>query len=282
MTVPSSILDMDPGLSEWCILHGYRGSIAHGMWEPSSRPDSIDDKDTMAVCVPPIETYAGCGDFPTIDQGHKGYFREYANQGTREIKEGEWDVVVYEVRKAIWLLMMGNPNMLSLLWLPQGQYLYPAKDTDQSMRAVAGRALIQERDLFVGRHVYQSFTGYAKDQLYKMEHNSTQGYMGEKRKALVEKYGYDTKNAAHLVRLLRVLIEFLQDGFFRVDRGGVDATELLAIKHGEWTLVEVEDEATRLFRRAEDMNDRSTLPRRPDEKKIQELCVDIVTSVWGG
>lgn len=33
--------------------------------------------------------------------------------------------------------------------------------------------------------------------------------MGEKRKQLVAKHGYDTKNASHLIRLLRMGMEFL-------------------------------------------------------------------------
>ena len=46
--------------------------------------------------------------------------------------------------------------------------------------------------------------------------------------------------AAHLIRLLRMGIEFLRDGEMRVDRGGLDATELLDIKHGTWTLEQVQ------------------------------------------
>lgn len=57
--------------------------------------------------------------------------------------------------------------------------------------------------------------------------------MGERRKALVRRHGYDTKNAAHLIRLLRMGIEFLQSGELLVDRSGHDAGELLAIKRGE-------------------------------------------------
>ena len=51
-----------------------------------------------------------------------------------------------------------------------------------------------------------------------------------KRKRLVEQYRYNTKNAAHLIRLLRIGIEFLRDGELIVDRGGYDAQDLLAVK----------------------------------------------------
>jgi uncharacterized protein len=258
MSVPQAILDMDQGLGEWCVLHAYRGSVAHGMYQPSSEPDTIDDKDTMAVCVPPLDHYFG--------------LKDYGSRGTREIKHGEWDVVVYESRKMLRLLAQGNPNVLAMLWLPENMYI---------KRTPAGQMLLDSREIFVGRHVYQPFVGYAKQQLYKMEHGAHQGYMGDKRKALVEKHGYDTKNAAHLVRLLRMGIEFLRDGVLNVDRGGYDATELLAIKHGEWSLERVKEEAERLFRRAEDVYDRSSLPAGPDRERIGRLAVEMVETALG-
>jgi predicted nucleotidyltransferase len=257
MSIPGDVLARDKGLTDWCILHGYRGSIAHGMYEPSNQPNSTDDKDTMAFCVPPISCYFG--------------LEEYGSRGTREIKHHEWDIVVYEARKALTLLRQGNPNILSTLWLEPNLYIVV---TD------AGRLLLDNRDLFVGRHVYKPFVGYATQQLYKMEHGAFKGYMGEKRKALVEKHGYDTKNAAHLIRLLRMGIEFLRDGELNVQRH--DAAELLAIKHGEWSLERIKAEAERLFKRAEDVYDRSTLPVKPDREKVNQLCIEVVGAVHRG
>jgi predicted nucleotidyltransferase len=254
MSLPANLLREEKGLSDWCVLHGYRGSIAHGMYEPPTNPLSIDDKDTMAICVPPIGHYFGLS--------------EYGSKGTREIKHDEWDIVVYEARKAIRMLGQGNPNILSLLWLPSTSYI---------RRSPAGFHLLDNRDLFVGKHVYHSFVGYAKGQLHKMTHGAHQGYMGEKRKALVQQFGYDTKNAAHLIRLLRMGIEFLIEGNLRVDRGGVDATELLDIKHGHLSLEEVQSKAHQLFRLAEEAYVRSTLPQRPDAGRVNELCVEVVS-----
>lgn len=258
MPVPQDVLNRDRGLGPWCILHGWRGSIAHGMFEPSSQPNSIDDKDTMAVCVPPLDYYYG--------------LREYGSRGTREIVVDPWDIVVYEARKMIRLLAGGNPNVLALLWLPPNLYI---KTTD------AGALLVQRRELFVGRHVYKPFIGYATQQLYKMEHGAHKGYMGEKRKRLVEEHGYDTKNASHLIRLLRMGIEFLRDGELIVDRGGYDAQDLLAIKHGEWSLERIKAEADRLFKRAEEVADHSSLPLRPDPERVNALAVEVVSTALG-
>ena len=134
--------------------------------------------------------------------------------------------------------------------------------------------LLNNRNLFVGRHVYKSFTGYAYSQLHRMTHNAFEGHMGEKRKALVQKFGFDCKNAAHLIRLLRMGIEFLKDGELYVLRE--DANQLLEIKKGEWSLEQIKAEADRLFASAELAYQNSTLPAKPDFVKINRLSIDII------
>lgn len=107
-----------------------------------------------------------------------------------------------------------------------------------------------------------------------MTHLAFEGYMGDKRKKLVEKFGYDTKNGAHLIRLLRMGIEFLKDGELHVQRH--DAAQLLEIKHGEWTLDQVKEEAEKLFKRSEQAFDECKFPVRPDPKKVNSLCMEIM------
>jgi len=250
MKIPNEIIEK---MSEGCdpIILGYRGSIAHGMYVPPKNPTSIDDKDLMCICIPELNHYFGLNNF--------------GSGGTKEIKEKEWDIVVYEVRKFIHLLSQGNPNVLSMLWLAQNYYIQVSE---------AGSLIIQNRNLFVGKHVYHSFVGYAHSQLHRMTHNAFQGHMGEKRRALVEKFGYDTKNAAHLIRLLRMGTEFLVEGELHVLRE--DAKQLLEIKRGEWTLDEVLQEADRGFKMAEESYIRSNLPNNVDKEKVNDLCVEVM------
>ena len=253
MSIPKNIIESEPGLSNWCIMQCYRGSIAHGMYIPNTDPNSIDDKDAMAICVPPLDYYYGLKRF-----GNRG-------KGTKEIKQGEWDIVIYEAQKMIRLLAKGNPNVLMALWLEDKHYI---------KRTIAWDFVLDHRDIFSGKHVYRSFTGYAYGQLHKMTHHAKEGYMGEKRKRLVETFGYDTKNAAHLIRLLRMGIEFLTDGVLYVERH--DAQQLLEIKRGEWTLEQVQAEAKHLFASAEQAYIASTLPTGPDMGAINRLCIAVV------
>lgn len=258
MGIPKDIVRENRELNEWCIMSCYRGSIAHGMYVPSSDPSSIDDKDIMAVCIPPIDYYFGCA---------SGYFPV---NGTREIKRDEWDIVIYEARKMVHLLAKGNPNVLMALWLEPKHYIKVMP---------AWRIVLEQRSAFSARHVYRSFTGYAHGQLHRMTHYAFEGYMGEKRKRLVEQFGYDTKNAAHLIRLLRMGIEFLTDGVLYVER--YDAQQLLEIKHGEWSLEQVKAEADRLFANAEQAYINSKLPARPDMEEVNRICTEVVTMGLG-
>lgn len=233
------------------VLLSYRGSIAHGMYVPNSDPNSIDDKDLMGFCIPEDRFYFGLSHLEQV-----------------EVKHNEWDSVVYEIRKFTRLVVQQNPNVLSTLW---------NEDKYNILVESAGRQLLDNRHLFVSRQSYHSFTGYAYGQLKKMTALAFQGYMGEKRKKLVEKYGYDTKNAAHLIRILRMGIEFMNEGILYVDRGAKgDAPQLLAIKRGEWTLEQVKAEADSLFKRAEAAYDNCKLPPKVDTQRIDGLITEIV------
>lgn len=252
-TIPAEVLAYTEGLTRWNILLGYRGSQAHGTYVPSSDPDSIDDIDLMGVCVPPQEYYLG--------------MKEYGSRGTVDVTVGEWDIVVYEARKMISLLSKGNPNVLSLLWLDE--YFHVTQ---------AGQLLIDQRTAFLSKQMYHSFCGYAYGQLKRMKLGEFNGYMGQKRKMLVERYGYDCKNASHCIRVLRMGIEALSTGDITVKRP--DATELLEIKRGEWSLEAVQSEADRLFRHLERARDISKLPGDVDREFTNRLAVYVVQTAW--
>lgn len=236
-------------LTDDIILAGYVGSVAHGTYVLNTDPHGIDDKDVMSVYVRDLSYYIGLG----------------RGRDTREYKVREWDLVGYEIRKYISLLLKSNPNVMSLLWLPERNYIAGSN---------LGWALKESRHIFVSKKAYHSFTGYAYGQLKRMEHFRFEGYMGEKRKALVEKFGYDTKNAAHLIRLLRMGIEFLVEGKLHVERE--DACQLISIKKGEWSLERVKAEADELFKKAQEAYIHSTLPEEPDYEKAEKLLMNII------
>lgn len=232
---------------ECTILAGYMGSHSHGTYI-APKAGGIDDKDIMGIYVPPKEFYLGLHKHEHIDTW-----------------VDEYDIVMYEVRKYMRLLLKNNPNVIGLLWLEDNLYVKKTK---------AGQLLIDNREIFSSKQAYKSFTGYAYSQLKKMRGSEFKGYMGDKRRQLVEQHGYDTKNAAHLIRLLRMGTEFLATGELNVMRH--DASQLIEIKLGKYSLEEIQSLADSLFPMAEKALIHSELPNKPDMKKAEELLISII------
>jgi predicted nucleotidyltransferase len=101
----------------------------------------------------------------------------------------------------------------------------------------------------------------------------------EKRSELEEQFGYDTKHAMHLVRLLRMGKEALEEGVLKVKRP--DAEELLAIRDGAWTYeecvayAESMDELIRgkLYKETD-------LPKKPNLHNAAEVLMEAQRLVW--
>lgn len=250
---------------ERSILFGYRGSQAHGTWRPPTEPDSIDDVDLMGVVINPIEAYLGLGCLPGTGR-QETYERMEQDPATGLL----WDIVVYDIRHFVHLLCKQNPNVLSMLWLSPNHY---------TRMTPAGELLIRNRDVFASKQAYNSFIGYARSQAGKMEWNSCMGYMGAKRKQLVEKHGYDTKNASHLIRILRMGSEFLSMGQLNVERE--DNAYLVEIKRGHYTLEQIKAEADRLFHLNDSALANSRLPDRVDQAKAEAMLVGILSEAFG-
>jgi predicted nucleotidyltransferase len=99
------------------------------------------------------------------------------------------------------------------------------------------------------------------------------------RSVLEEQFGYDTKHAAHLVRLLRMGAEALEQGVLHVLRP--DAAELLDIRHGKWTYQEVVDYAEHMDNHVRTVLLPNTcLPNKPDQLLAAQLIMDIQEIVW--
>jgi len=233
-------------LAESLVLLGRRGSESHGTFVPSTDPDSIDDRDLMGVCIPPAPWLLG--------------MRRW--EGAESIK-GVWDVVLYDYRKFVRLLVKQNPNVIGMLWLEPEDYL---AQSPESRELIDARLAFRSRDA-----AYESFQGYAYGQLKKMNGGVFRGYMGEKRKKLVTRVGYDAKNASHLVRLLHMGAEYQRTGKLQVRRTW-DRDMLIEIKTGKWPLTQVKTYVESKFEDMRAAKAESVLPDACDEAAIEEIA----------
>lgn len=101
----------------------------------------------------------------------------------------------------------------------------------------------------------------------------------EKRSVLEEQFGYDTKHAMHLVRLLRTGAEILTKEEVLVKRP--DAAELLAIRDGKWTyeeLVKYAEEMDEYIRK--DLYTSTRLRKKPPISLAAKLIMEIQDIIW--
>lgn len=99
-----------------------------------------------------------------------------------------------------------------------------------------------------------------------------------KRSELEIKYGYDTKDAMHLVRVLRVGEEALKTGTFSVKRK--DANELKDILNGKYSYESILDYVNKKNKEVEQLLENTKLPKEPDYQKLEKLLLKTYKLAW--
>jgi len=121
-----------------------------------------------------------------------------------------------------------------------------------------------------------------KTQQYRQELSYWNNYQSWKknrnpaRAKLEAKIGYDTKNLAHCIRLLRTGNEILLTGELNVHRGGIDAKQLLEIREGKVPYDIVTGLADELFKELDNSYEHSKLPHSANFKEIDEMTIFLV------
>ena len=219
------------------ILKYVGGSYAYG----TNTEDS--DIDYRGIVIPP-----------------KSYFLGLDRFEQHECKNP--DLVYFGIRKMVSLALSGNPNILECLYVDE--YL---------LMTSYGTRLLAIRDEFLARNCVRAYIGYAQQQLHRLNGRSDPVGRVEKRAALIDKYGYDTKYALHVFRLLRTGTEILKEGVLRVRRP--DADFLLDVRNGKYTLAQVNKMAEDLIKEMREAEEKSTLPERPDYNRVNQVVIGI-------
>lgn len=199
------------------------------------------DVDIKGVCVADHDVYLGLRSF-----------EQYENP--------DQDEVIYELKKFVRLALSCNPSVIELLWLPE--YLVQSEQ---------GARLVEMRYAFLSKRAHRTFSGYAIAQIKKCKQKIDDP---ECKAGIKAKNPY--KHAAHCLRLLRMGREILVDGNIQVNRTGIDADELLAIRKGERDINEVLAEAEDMLVQLYDVAQCSILPDEPDTEVVQRVMADII------
>jgi predicted nucleotidyltransferase len=239
------------------ILRAQVGSGVHG-----TAISGQDDRDEMGICLEPPAFITGLAWVPngTGGQGPAVRFEQYERHTAWDrpggIAErsgaGDLDVVIYSARKWARLALAGNPTVLLVLFVPDGEVVY---------RNAAGAELTANAHRFVSRQAATRFLGYLRGQRECISGHSS-------RPELVAAHGYDTKHAMHALRLGLQGAELLSTGRITLPVPELDLTYLRTVRRGEVPLMEVLDAITAAEARLSALRDSADVPPEPDRSWV--------------
>ena len=253
-----------PWLLSNLMFEGITGSEAYGCRDTQS-----GDYDIVGFAIPPKHVV-----FPHLAGHIHGYgdqpetFDQYEQQHiVHKESRREYDVVIYGITKFFSLTADGNPNMIDNLFLPR--------------RCVTKSTAVYEhvrehRRLFLSTKCFHTFKGYAGAQLSKIQRKRASE--NPKRRASIEKFGYDVKYGYHLVRLMLECEQILTTGNLVLDR---DSKIYVDIRNGEWS----EERLFKWFeereRQMEDLKNSAVVPHAVDHDAIKRVLLECLEMHYG-
>ncbi len=243
------------------------GSGVHGMAIAGT-----DDRDEMGICVEPWTTVIGSKTF-----GHYGF--RTAEHG-KTFPKGEsptsgpddLDLIVYGLRRWARLAAKGTPTVLTPLWVPDSKIEF-INDFGKELRELA--------PMFASKSAGQQFKGYLRSQRDGLMGKRSGGTRNRGRADLRAKYGFDTKFAAHMVRLGIQGVEYMKTGKVTLPMEEPDLTWLRDLKQGRHTLEEALARAETLEAEISKAQETSKLPDHPDRRGIDYWLSSVHRRFWG-
>ncbi len=166
-----------------------------------------------------------------------------------QLENKQNDECYWELQKFLIVALKGNPNVLECLYTPLVETLSPV-----------AAELLEIREIFLSKLVYQTYNGYVLSQFKKMEQDLRN--TGEVR----------SKHAMHLIRLLLSGITVLKEGFVPV-RVDDYRSQLLSIRNQEVPWDEVNRWRLDLHGEFDRAFGSTRLPERPNYEKANQFLI---------
>lgn len=239
------------------ILECVVGSTLHG----TSVQDGLEDLDLMAVVLEDAPRMIG---FSVEDVR----VTRTKPQGVRS-EAGDTDHVAYGLRKFLNLALKGNPTILLPLF---------AGPAHIRVMTPAGLELQGLAPLIVSKKAFDPFMGYMHQQ-----HKRLLGTLGQKnvtRPELIERYGFDTKYAGHIIRLGLQGIELMRTGRLELPMEQTARDLVVAVRTGEYSLQDISKMVERLTIDLGRAHDDSPLRDEPDYAAVESWMIDTYLEHW--
>ncbi len=225
------------------ILRCEVGSGAHGIAK-----EGRDDRDEMGICLEPFAlAWSTEGQF---DQHIYRTATERTGKQDAPSQPGDLDLTIYSLRKWARLALAGNPTVLIPLFGP----LVASNAHGAVLREMA--------PMFASKLAISRFLGYLGAQRQRLL--GERGQKNVNRRDLVEKFGFDTKYAGHMIRLGFQGVEYGQTGKLTLPMEPVSRQYVRDVREGLVPLNDVLTKCGELEQELADLKDTSPLPDQPD------------------
>lgn len=264
------------------------GSKLYGTSTPNS------DTDYRGFVVPPKEYLLGLKEFnqyqsPTEDKtvySIKGFFKELIKGNTQCMETlfapDENIIALSSVGKKVLEnrnIFLSQHNIRTIVGFAMAEwrkaegtelyYKYPSESDESLLQKVYGRFQLDR-----GRIAQILELCYGEDHEVAVKVKKDKFSLGEKRRKLVERVGFDSKAAGHVVRLLFQAVQLLEYGSIKYPLG--NAEYLKDVKAGKVKL-EIIDEIRKAYLDEIDIKLNTTdLPKKLDINKIEKFYLELV------
>lgn len=239
------------------VLEVVVGSTTHG----TSVDDGLEDLDLMRVVIEDRSEFMG------FEPNDTWVYRTKP-EGVRS-EAGDVDLVVYGLRKYLRLALRANPTVMIALFV---------KDKYINVKTSIGEELQTLAPEIASKRAINTFKGYAHQQ-----HKRLLGTAGQKnvtRPELIERYGFDTKYAGHVIRLCMQGVEYLNTGKLTLPMTPADRQVVVDVRNGVYTLPQVSRMISTWEELLTDAGRTSPLPDEPDTASVEAWMMDQYSSVW--
>jgi hypothetical protein len=136
--------------------------------------------------------------------------------------------------------------------------------------------VLQKREIFLHKGSFHKLRGYAYAQLSKIDSGANRS--NPKRQQDIDTYGYSTKFAYHLIRLILQAEQILIEHTLDIEKN----REILKdIRAGNWDMDRIRQFFMDKEKTLNEVYLTSTLRNKPDEQEIKQLLVDCLEHHYG-
>lgn len=236
------------------------GSHLHGARIPGK-----SDMDVMGIYVEPPSVAFAVG-----AKIEKGIVLGTSDPNVKNTAEDE-DITMKTLREWARLACKGNPTVIAAL--------FTTSDVDDPSLTSSVWSYIQgNKHAFLAKSHAKAFLGYGREQYDRFCGKRGKGKHGQERPELVTKFGYDTKMAMHLLRLMYEGIELMEGWHITYPRPEVEL--LLDARNGKFTRKEIEARFLGLEADLMHAAEVTSLPEFVQQEDINQLVATSYLEHW--